>query len=109
MIFADVTLGTPGHSRDRTSPPRAYLCFTGRCFRASAPFFTRFSAHCCARRVLTLDPMRRGARRISAVPVLRDDAFEPHFAGVLEDEFTVGFDDVLAQPDAGRMLAQQAR
>ena len=103
MISADVPLGTPRPNEPASGIP----CLTGGA-SGSVPFFTSFSAHCYARRVFILDPMRRDARRISAIPALRDDAFEPHFAGVLEDEFTIGF-DVLAQPNAGRMLAQQAR
>ena len=49
------------------------------------PILFRLTLHRRRLRVLELEPIRRPARSVAGSQALRDDAFEPHLAGVLED------------------------
>src|SRR6516164_5741752 len=58
--------------------------------------------------VLALDPVQRAPRAIGGVAALRDDAFEPELAGVLEDERPVVLVEVLVEAQARRRARKQA-
>jgi len=62
-------------------------------------------------RVLALEPKRARARLIARALPLRDDAFEPELAGVLEDGPAVdrSIIDPIVMPQPGTRRREQAR
>jgi hypothetical protein len=59
-------------------------------------------------RVLILEPIGRAAGTVGRILTLRDDAFEPQLAGMVEDGRAVAF-DMLIEPDAGASLGYDRR
>ena len=57
-------------------------------------------------RILDLEPSLAVAGSIRVVAALRDDAFQPHLAGVRKDSCAVAF-EVLIELNPGRCVRQQ--
>ncbi len=65
-----------------------------------APILLRLARHGRRSRVLDLNPMRRPARPIERAKALRHNTFISQFAGVIEEDVAVPFED-LVQDNSG--------
>ena len=74
----------------------------------SSPRPILYPQHGWARRVLDLDPRLAPAGTVGQVPPLRDDAFKPELAGVLENERPVFLVQVLVEAYARGRTRQNA-
>jgi dsRNA-specific ribonuclease len=73
------------------------------------PIFLRLPTNRRRLWVLELEPVGRSATAVPRSQALRDDAFEAHLAGVLEDSDAIRVLKVFVQPHAVPGLAQDAR
>jgi hypothetical protein len=97
----------PNPPRPRASPPRDERATRKR--NRSLAWFLRSPRRSRPDRVLHLEPVRRAAGAVGRVLPLRDDAFQPHPAGVVEHGLTVIEFQMLVVPDAHAGLGQDRR